>query len=183
MNINPSIKAILDSVMEEGTPVNAVAAQGTLTIDTQLIVGDTMTIGDKTYTFTTDGTAAAEGEIDVGADLADVKTLIPLAINGTDGNNTANTLVTSAAAFVSNDLTITAKTKGIAGDQIATTETFDAVTNIFDASTLGTTTAGVNGTPGKQGITLQDATYWYLCISDNSISDANWRRFAVGSVY
>jgi len=116
---------------------------GTLTIDTQPISGDTMTIGTTVYTFVTNDTANAEGEISVGDDLAEAKTNIVAAINGTDGWNTAHTLV-SAAAFATNDCVITALIGGTAGDEIATTETFDAVTNVFDAVTLGTTAAGVD---------------------------------------
>jgi hypothetical protein len=119
----------------------AAKAQGTLTLPTQPTVGDTMTIGSKVYTFTTDETAAADGEIDVGADLADAKTLIVAAINGTDGINTAHTQV-SAADFAGNDCVITALIGGTAGNAIATTETFTAVGNVFDATSLGTTTAG-----------------------------------------
>lgn len=179
---NPYIRDYLYEINKAGTPVNAVASQGTLTMDTQPTAGDTMTIGTKTYTFTADGTAAADGEIDVGADLADAKTLVPAAINGTDGINTAHTQVT-AAAFVGDDMVITASTKGTAGDSIATTETFTAVTNVFDAATLGTTTAGVNGTLGKAGYIRFDATYLYHLQVDNTISDNNWRRIARGSAY
>lgn len=125
--------------------VVAVAAQGTLTVDTQPLADDTMTIGTKEYTFMADGTASADGEIDVGADLADVKTLIVAAINGTDGINTAHTLVT-AGDFDSNDCVLTASSVGTSGNSIATTETFSAETNVFDAATLGTTTAGVDET-------------------------------------
>ena len=297
MNINPSVKAIVDSVMESGTPVNAVAAsgtltisgvaidaetvtvgddtyefaadtaqsvtsgniavditsyttasQGTLTIGEQVTADDTMTIGDVVYTFVADGTAASDGEINVGSDEADGKVDIVAAINGTDGINTANPYVT-AADFSGDDCVLTAIIGGTAGDAIATTETFTNAANEFDAATLGTTTAGadctaanavtaivaasssgtepvtladgagdtvtatydtkgiignttattetmangawgdttlgsgVDGTQGKQGQTQQDSSYWYLCIDDNTISDTNWRRFAVGSAY
>ena len=169
-------------IIDEGSPVNAVASQGTLTMDTQPTVGDTFTIGGKEYTFTTDGTAANDGEIDVGADLADAKTLVVAAINGTDGINTANEKVT-AAAFVSDDCVLTAKIKGVAGDLIDTTETFTAETNVFDADVLGTTTPGVNGTEGMKGEKLYDSSYEYICIDDNTIADANWRRISIGSAY
>lgn len=122
---------------------SATKSQGTLTVDTQPTAADTMTIGAKVYTFTADGTAAADGDIDVGTDLADAKLNIVAAINGTDGINTAHTSV-SAAAFATNDCVITALIGGVAGDSIATTETFTAVSNVFDAATLGTTTAGVD---------------------------------------
>jgi hypothetical protein len=38
----------------------------------------------------------------------------------------------------------TANVKGTAGNSLATTETYTAGTNVFDAATLGTTTAGVD---------------------------------------
>lgn len=177
---NPVFREIWGCI-DTKTPVNAVASQGTLTMDTQPTADDTMTIGTKTYTFTADGTAAADGEIDVGADLADAKTLVVAAINGTDGINTAHTQVT-AAAFSGDDMVITASTKGVAGDLIATTETFTAATNVFDAATLGTTTAGVNGTPGKKGEFTWDSSYIYVCVDkDMSITNDNWERAAIAS--
>ena len=175
-----SLKELYERI-EQGTPVNAEASQGTLTLAVQPIVGDTMTIGTKLYTFVTDETASAEGEIDVGADLADAKTLVIAAINGTD-HNTANTLVT-AGAFATNDLPLTAIVKGVLGDLIVTTETFDNVGNVFDDVTLGTTNAGVNGTQGLDNEIKIDASYLYVLIADNTYVDANWRRISLGSVY
>ena len=164
-------------------PVNGVASQGTLTMDTQPTVGDTMTIGATTYTFTTDGTADEAGEIDVGADLADAKTLVVAAINGTGAAfNTANASVT-AAAFSGDDCVLTAITKGAAGDLIATTETFDTGTNVFDAATLGTTTAGVDSTTGVKGQMFVDASYLYCSIAASTVSTTNWRRVTLGSAY
>lgn len=133
-------------------PVNAVAGDVTLTVDTQPIAGDTFTLGTTVYIFVTDETADEAGEIDVGADLADAKTLIIAAINGTDGNNDAHESV-SAGAFTGNDLPITALVKGVAGNSIDSTETFDAGTNVFSAATL---TGGVDGTDGVAWETL-----WY----------------------
>src|SRR3972149_695770 len=119
------------------------ASAGTLTITDQPTAGDTMTIGTKVYTFVPDGTANADGEVSVGTDLASSKVNIVAAINGTDGISTAHTLI-SAGAFAVNDCVITAFVGGVAGDLIASTETFTAVTNVFDAGTLGTTVAGVD---------------------------------------
>lgn len=115
---------------------NTTKSSGTLTVDTQPTSGDTMTIGTKVYTFVPDGTANAEGEISVGTDLATAQANIVAAINGTDGINTANDKA-SAGAFATNASTITALIGGVAGDSIATTETFTAVTNVFAAGTLG----------------------------------------------
>jgi len=110
---------------------------GTLTVDVQPLNADTFTIGAKEFIFVPLGTANADGEVSVGADLAAAQANIVAAINGTDGWNTAHTLV-SAAAFGGDDCVITALIGGTAGDAIATTETFDEVTNIFTSGgTLG----------------------------------------------
>lgn len=112
------------------------ASSGTLTVDIQPTAGDTMTIGDVVYSFVPDGTANADGEISVGTDLATAQANIVAAINGTDSVNTKNPYV-SAGAFTVNASTMTALIGGVAGDTIATTETFTAVTNVFSAATLG----------------------------------------------
>jgi hypothetical protein len=117
----------------------AAKATGALTVDTQPISGDTMTIGAKVFTFVPVGTANANGEISVGANLAAAKLAIVAAINGTDSVNTPHTLV-SAGAFVADDCTITALVGGTLGNAIATTETFFTVTNVFAAVTLLTGT-------------------------------------------
>lgn len=169
-------------VLTSETPVNGVASQGTLTVAVQPLSGDTMTIGDKVFTFVAEGTANADGEIGVGADLAGAKTNIVAAINGSDGWNTASAYVT-AAAFATNDCVLTALIRGVAGDLIATTQTFDNVGNVFDAATLGTTTAGVDGTVGSAGQLYYGSTYLYLAVATNTIADANWRRVSLGSAF
>lgn len=117
--------------------INAVAAKAAvvLTMDTQPTSGDTFTLGTKTYIFVPEGTANVDGEVSIGTSLATAKTNLVAAINGTDNVNTAHTLVT-AAAFVADACTITAKTGGTAGNSIASTETFTAGTNVFAAVTL-----------------------------------------------
>ena len=116
---------------------------------TQPTALDTMDINGRTYTFVV--TPVASGQVAVGADVAAARLNIVAAINGTDGLNTAHPDVT-AAAFVGNDMVLTAKVKGTAGDAITTTENFTAVGNVFDAATLGTTTAGVDCTAAN-GVT------------------------------
>lgn len=118
------------------------ASQGTLTVDTNPTAADTMTIGVTVYTFVENPPLEA-GEIAIGVDVEATQLNIVAAINGTDGVNTAHPLV-SAGAFATNASVITALVGGVSGDSIATTETFTAGTNIFDAATLGTTTAGVD---------------------------------------
>ena len=112
-------------------------AAGTLTIDTKPTSGDTMTIGSKTYIFVPVGTANADGEISIGADVAGAQANIVAAINGTDGVNAAHPDV-SAGAFESDDCTITAFVGGTIGNAIITTDTFTAATNVFGAAALAT---------------------------------------------
>lgn len=163
-------------------PVNAVASQGTLTVDAQPTAGDTMTIGTKVYTFVADGTEAVDGDISVGIDLATTQANIVDAINGNDVINTAHPSVT-IAAFVTNKAVITARTKGTVGNAIVTTETFTAATNVFDDVVLGTTTLGVDGTVAEAGQTFYKANYIYLAVADNTTADTNWRRISLGSAY
>lgn len=81
---------------------------------------------------------------------------IVAAINGTDGYNTANDEVT-CAAFVDNDAVLTAIYTGTQGDSIVTTETFTAAASVFDAATLGTTTAGVDVSASDAGDAIDTA--------------------------
>lgn len=107
----------------------------TLTIDTQVVAGDTMTIEGKVYTFVPDGTANADGEVDVGTDLASCKLAIVAAINGSDGHNVPHAEV-SIAAFQTNDAVLTVLIGGTAGDATTSTETFTAGGNIFSGATF-----------------------------------------------
>ena len=111
-------------------------SSGQLTIVTKPTSGDKMVIGSKTYTFVPVGTANANGEISIGADLAGAQAAIVAAINGTDGINTPHPMV-RAGIFAANASTITALIGGVSGNLIATTETFTAAGNIFGATTLG----------------------------------------------
>lgn len=135
----------------------ATASEGTLTVDTQPIAGDTMTIGTTEYTFVPDSTANAEGEISIGANLTEAQANIVAAVNGTDGFNTAHSLVT-IGDFEADDAVITAIIAGTDGDTIATTETFDAGTNIFDDVNLGATAAGVDCSAANAVTALVDAS-------------------------
>ena len=131
-------------------PNVSVAAEGSLTMDTQPTDGDTYTLDAKTYTFQTTLTNV-DGNVNIGGSLAQAQANLVAAIDlsgsaGTDYATlmTAHTTV-DVAAFATDIAVITAQTVGKAGNSIATTETFAAGTNIFDAGTLGTTTLGNNG--------------------------------------
>jgi len=127
-------------------------AVGTLTMDTQPIAGDKVTIGTKVYTFVPLGTDNADGEVSVGADLAAAQSALSMAIAG-DGTSTPHPLV-GVTGFVGNDLVITALIGGTAGNAIATTTAFTAITNIFAAVTLGT---GTNCSTANAKIALMAA--------------------------
>jgi hypothetical protein len=130
----------------------AVAAQGTLTLDTQPTDLDTVVVGGVTYTFL-DSFVDAVDNIFTGADLAASKVNLTAAINASGGtpgtthytNQVVNPTVTNAT-FISDDSIFTATVAGEAGNDIVTDDSdFFTGTNVFDAATLGTTRAGVNG--------------------------------------
>jgi hypothetical protein len=102
--------------------------------------------GVKVYTFRALVDWDVDGEIAIGATLAETQANIVAAINGTDGVNTPHTQVIIEAFNDEEKAVITAIVPGTTGDTIATTETFTPVTDVFDAATLGTTSAG-----GAQG--------------------------------
>lgn len=134
-----------------GLPVSvtvpAVAAQGSLTLAINPTSGDTMTIGTVTYRFR--ATLAQANDIKIGATLAAtqasiVKTLNGTGVAGTDyyaGTTTPHPTV-SAGSFAANASVLTARTAGVAGNAIVTTETFVSAANLFNGATLGKTTLG-----------------------------------------
>ena len=134
--------------------VAGVAAQGTLTIAEPVTTTDQFTIDTRQYTLLT--SPAAAYDIAIGADEAATKVNIVAAINasGTPGTEYfAGTLAhptVVATTFAGDAGVLTARVNGTAGNSIITAETGNELThasNIFDAGTLGTTTAGVDQVP------------------------------------
>lgn len=120
-----------------------------LTFDTQPTATDTITIKGVTWTCVADGTAASAGEVNIGADLADFKTIIVAAINGTTSadyvdvaeknrNKFRNSQVT-AAAFVGDVLTITGYGRLNVSVSMTTT------TNLISTAETGHILAGRKG--------------------------------------
>ena len=129
--------------------VIATASQGSLTMDVVPADGDDVTIDTKVYTFQT-VLLVGDGNVAIGANVAASQVNLVAAINltGTEGveygaGMTIHPTV-SIADFAADIAVLTAKTPGVAGDTIATTETFTPVTDVFDAATLGTTRAGAD---------------------------------------
>lgn len=117
------------------------AATGTLTSNnTNVSNGDTVVIDAKTYTFESSLTNV-DGHIKIGASADASLTSLSQAINasgGTPGTDyaTANTIhpTVSAGSVSAHAIVLTAKTKGIGGNSIATTKV--AATLSWGAATL-----------------------------------------------
>lgn len=136
---------------------SAVKAVGTLTLAVQPAAGETFTMGNRTYVYVASGTAENAGEISIGADLAAAKLTTVAAINGTDGFNTANSLV-SASAFSTNVCTVTALAGGTLGNAIVMTEALAGSGNVMNGSgVLGATTSGVDCSAANATIALAAA--------------------------
>lgn len=105
-------------------------ASTTLTIDTMLTpdAGESLTIGDITYTFSTDEEAIEDGVVYIGESLLELQENLVLEIN-------KHPLV-EITNFVNNVATIKAKHSGYSGNSISVSETMSAVTNTFAASAL-----------------------------------------------
>jgi len=157
------------------TPVNAVAATGTLTFSGTVSDGEVVVIGDDTYEFDTDA-SVTEGNILVdvsgGATASDAVTALVAAITA------SATEPVSGADGDGDTVVITADVKGTAANSIATTT--DAANGSWAEATL---TGGIDGTVGVQWEIAVDASYLYIAVAANTIADANWRRISLGTAY
>lgn len=123
----------------------SIYAQGTLTLGVQPTAGKTMVIGAQTYQFVA-GAQSLAGDITIGANVAATQASVVAAINSTDSFSNINVDV-QAGNFSANRSVLTCSTPGAAGNTVPTTGTLsDNAGNSFDGTTLGTTTAGVDGT-------------------------------------
>jgi phage tail sheath gpL-like len=172
-------RSIIDSDIEDATvtaekmdysadetPVNGVAAQGTITMADVAVADETFVI--DTQTFTWKAARSVAGEVTIGANAAAAVTNIVTAI-------TADMTTVTAVDGAGDTVVLTAATKGIAGNAIVFTENSTNMT-VNGSGTLGTTTAGVDGTVGTVNQIAQDGSYLYVSIAANTIADDNWRR-------
>lgn len=126
----------------------AVKAQGKLTLQNQPSVGETITLGTKTYSFVASLVTNTDGQIVIGANVAATRANIMAAMNlsGLPGSQYASATSLNGDVEVTsisgNDIIFTAKVGGTAGNSIASTSTLVSP-NVFDAATLGTYRAGV----------------------------------------
>jgi hypothetical protein len=126
----------------------AIKAQGKLTLQNQPSVGQTITLGTKTYSFVASLLTNTDGQIVIGTTAAITRANIMAAVNlsGLPGSQYASATSLNgdveATSTVGNDIFFTAKVGGTAGNSIASTSTLVSP-NTFDAATLGTYRAGV----------------------------------------
>jgi hypothetical protein len=74
----------------------------------------------------------------------------------------------------SNDVSLAAKIKGVAGDLITTTT--DMANGAFG---VGALSGGEDGTVGSKGDVVFDTNHIYVCTAANTIADANWKSAAL----
>jgi len=165
------------------TPVNAVAASGTLTTDeTGPADGENVIIGSVTYVFKTAlTTPAVPNEVLIGISAAVALDNLKSAINATAGAGTVygtGTVIHPVVSATTNTDTtqlVVAKTAGVNAAVTTTT----AVHLSWGAGTLA---GGVDGTVGYIKQLMIDSSYLYVAIAANTIADANWRKVTLSAL-
>lgn len=167
-----------------GTPVNGVKATQTLTSNaTAPANGQTVTIGNKVYTYQTVLTNV-NGNVLIGASAAIALDNLKAAINLEAGAGTlyaaATTRHTQVTATTNTATTqvVEAINPGAWANGIAVAETSANLS--WGAATL---TGGVNTTPGNENDELFDNAYTYIATADmpNEQAVGAWRRTATSS--
>ena len=132
----------------------AVAAQGTLSIDTVAAAAEVVVLNGVTFTWIAALTGAAN-ELLINTNLAGTKATLKAAFT-VAGRAAANaglhsvsdavfaSLEMTAVDFAVADMVFTANVKGLAGSSLATTTTMAGGTNAWGAADLGDTTEGVD---------------------------------------
>lgn len=162
--------AIVDAL--DAAPVDAVAATNTLTSNnTQVTADDTVTVNGKVYTFKA-ALTPTEGEILIGADADGsltnlVRAIMHTGTPDTDYKCAAVHPTVSAGAVAAHAITLTAKTKGVAGNALTLAKS--AVTLTVGGATFS---GGVDGTPGAAGTLGNYAGVLYHCKSTATIATA-----------
>lgn len=180
------------SSVKTGTPVNAVANSATFELSGGIEFGDTITIGDKMYTFkdflgTPVEGIAEEGDVYFGNNATEALLNLLNAINHTGTPDTDYICAEAhptviAVSSDSSTLVVEDRIKGVSGKgQI----------NV-DADIVGTSSAwtetsligGVDGTIGKKGDIYIKSTkdYAYIATDDNLSTGTNWRKYSLATL-
>ena len=141
---------------------STVKSQGTLNLNSNPLDTETVTIDGKAYTFQTVLTDV-DGHVLIGGTASATIDNLIAAINLGAGGGTAYAASTtvhptvSAAIGAGDTMIATAKAGGVGGDLIATLDGLSDVLSVWDAVTLGTTTAGVSPTATEVATALVTA--------------------------
>ena len=147
---------------------STVKARGTLNLNSQPLNGETVTIGGKVYTFE-DALTNVDGHVHISHTSASltIDNLIAAIMLGngetTPGAGTDYAAATTihptvtAAVGAGDTMIVSAKAGGVGGNAIATLDGLSDVLSVWDAGTLGTTTAGVSPTAGEVATALMTA--------------------------
>lgn len=165
-------------------PVDAVAATNTVTSNnTNVTAADTVTVNGKVYTFVA-ALTPAEGQV-LRAGSADASlTNLEHAINGTGGTPGTDYSVAAAhptvtaADVASHAITLTAITKGAAGNSLALAKSAATLT-LGGALFSG----GIDGTPGGVGAEVVNAGQPYICTAAAMVATAGaWKKLTVAGL-
>lgn len=139
-------------------------------------IGGTPTYAALSETFSNAGNIFSGANLSGGVDCsaADAITALIAVIN------LANISVVASSGS-GTSLVLTSETAGEAANSIRVSEGFLNAT--LSGGNNSYLTGGVDGTPGRAGQLAVDEDYLYVCLDNNTISDANWRRISVGNVY
>ena len=172
---NPEMKEFVIGLVKAGTPVNAVAATGTLTLTGVVADGQTVTIGSRVYEFDTNSSVTSGNvAVDVSGGVTASAAVTALVAAITADASAVVTAVDGAGDTV----VCTAKVKGTAANSYATTET--CTNGSWGGATL---TGGVNSTKGRDNELMADSSYLYVSVDKSTLTTTNWRRISLGSAY
>lgn len=142
-------------------------ATGTLTLSSNAVAGETVTIGPRRYTWATSANTQTPNVVKVGADASTSIDNLIAAINGTAASqgslfsfNTVPSAQVSAAQGAGDTMVVTALAPGPDGNSVATTETMSG--GAWGAVTL------TGGTPGSL-LTSQTVTFAQPTVTRHSI--------------
>lgn len=189
-NVVPYIE-LLNILLPEGTPINAAASTATLTAVNPPAATELVNIGGMEYVFVeglTEGELSATYiEVLIEVSASDTLDNLISAINQAtaptkykNGDQIPKNFIVTATAGEEDTVLITANTKGVSGNLIAVSTTEENFSFGEDVETLE---GGVDGTLGSKGDMYKDDNYIYIAIDDNTITDTNWRRIALGTAY
>jgi len=135
-------------------------------------VHETVTVGTQEFIFVTLRSGAGSFQITVNSN------------NTTQGDNLVAALADVAnvtAVNATGTVTVTAATKGVAGNLIALSET--ATGTAVSSVTGGKLDGGIDGTVGLAHEIVADGSFIYNCLAANAISDSNWVKTSIGSTF